>query len=31
MQFKVKVRSMNNEETTTMIKETKEDFPEGSK
>jgi hypothetical protein len=31
MQFKVKVRSMNDEETTTMIKEAKEDFLEGSK
>jgi hypothetical protein len=31
MQFKVKVRSMNNEETTTMIEEAKEDFLEGLK
>jgi hypothetical protein len=31
MQFKVKVRSMNDEETITTIKEAKEDFPEGSK
>jgi hypothetical protein len=31
MQFKVKVRSMNDEETITMIEETKEDFPEGLK
>jgi hypothetical protein len=31
MQFKVKVRSMNDEEAITMIKEAKEDFPEGSK
>jgi hypothetical protein len=30
-QFKVKVRSMTNEETTTMIDETKEDFLEGLK
>jgi hypothetical protein len=31
MQFKVKVRSMNNKEAITMIEEAKEDFPEGSK
>jgi hypothetical protein len=31
MQFKMKVRSLNDEETTTMIEETKEDFLEGSK
>jgi hypothetical protein len=31
MQFKDKVRSMNDEETTTMIEVTKKDFPEGLK
>jgi hypothetical protein len=31
MQFKVKVRSMNNEEAITMIEEAKEDFLEGLK
>jgi hypothetical protein len=31
MQFKVKVRSMNDEETITMIEEAKEDFPKGLK
>jgi hypothetical protein len=31
MQFKVKVRSMNDKETKTMIEKDKEDFLEGSK
>jgi hypothetical protein len=30
-QFKIKVRSMNDKETTTIVKEAKEDFPEGLK